>query len=169
MPIDFVDTDGSFPFRAFGALGGDFWNFRIGRDKLSLGSMGDDNLVVSSTPEWYDYARLACFFQDFEYTGYLIQLDPSRNLYMHRVDFLFFDRLSVGLTEGMLVGEDSPELRFFNPFMIFHGYEAWHDALSPTRRPATRSTTLRAIRYQAPTTASAPCSGSSSTTIPGST
>jgi hypothetical protein len=129
LPIDFIDTDGSFPFRAFGAAGGDFWDFKIGRDKLSLGSMDDDNLVVSSTPEWYDYARLAFFFRDFEYSGYLVQLDPERNLYMHRAEFLFFDRLSVGLTEGMLVGDAAPELRFFDPFMILHGYEAWHDDL----------------------------------------
>jgi hypothetical protein len=127
LPIDFEDTDGSFPFRAFGAAGGDYWNFRIGRDKLSLGSMGDDNLVVSSSVEWYDYARLAFFFRDFEYSGYLVQLGSERNLYMHRVDFLCFDRLSVGITEGMLVGNASPQLRYFNPLMIFHGYQAWHD------------------------------------------
>ncbi len=127
VPIDFIGADGNFPFRAFGALGGDFWNFRVGRDKLSLGSMGEDNLVVSSKTEWYDYARLALFFRDFQYSAYMVQLDPERNLYMHRVDFLFWNRVSIGLTEGVLVGQATPELRFFNPLMIFHGYEAWND------------------------------------------
>jgi|GEM_PF-6620235 hypothetical protein len=127
VPIDFIGADSNFPFRAFGVAGGDFWSLRIGRDRLSLGSMGEDNLVVSSKTEWYDYARLTLFFRDFQYSAYMVQLDPSRNLYMHRTDFLFFDRLSIGLTEGILVGDDAPELRYFNPLMIFHGYEAWND------------------------------------------
>jgi len=127
VPIDVFGTDLNFPFRAFGSLGGDFWGFRIGRDKLSLGSMGEDSLVVSSKTEWYDYARLTLFFPDFQYSAYMVQLDPLRNLYMHRGDFLLFDRLSIGLTEGVLVAGSAPELRFFNPLMIFHDYEAWND------------------------------------------
>lgn len=127
VPIDFIGTDGNFPFRAFASGGGDFWNFRLGRDKLSLGGMGDDNLVVNSRTEWYDYARLSLFFRDFQYSAYMIQLEPERNLYMHRADVLLFDRLSLGFTEGLLVGQAPPELRFFNPLMIFHGYESWND------------------------------------------
>jgi hypothetical protein len=127
LPIDFVDTDGNFPFRSFAAAGGDFWSLRLGRDKLSLGSMGEDNLVVSSRAEWYDYARLELNFRSFEYSAYAIQLQPQRYLYMHRADFLLWDKLSVGLTEGTLVGNAPLELRFLNPMMIFHGYEAWND------------------------------------------
>ena len=127
VPIDFLGADGNFPFRSFGAVGGDFWSLRIGRDRLSLGSMAEDNLVVNSRTEWYDYGRLTLFFRDFQYSAYMVQLDPERNLYMHRADILLFDRLSLGLTEGVLVGQAPPELRFFNPLMIFHGYEAWND------------------------------------------
>jgi hypothetical protein len=127
VPIDVIGSDTSFPFRSFGAAGGDFWSFRVGRDKLSLGSMGENNIIVSARPEWYDYARLTLFFPDFQYSAYMVQLDTERNLYMHHADILLFDRLSIGITEGILVGDDSPELRFFNPLMIFHGYEAWND------------------------------------------
>lgn len=127
LPIDFVDSDGNFPFRSFAAVGGEFWSLRLGRDRLSLGSLGENNLVVSSRTEWYDYARLALGFRNFEYTAYAVQLQPQRYLYMHRVDFLLWDRLSVALTEGSLLGEAPLELRFLNPLMIFHGYEAWND------------------------------------------
>jgi hypothetical protein len=144
IPIDFIGTDGNFPFRAFGVAGGDFWSLRIGRDKLSLGSMGEDNLVVSSKTEWYDYARLTLFFRDFQYSAYLVQLDPERNLYMHRADLLLFNRLSIGITEGILVGDDAPELRFFNPLMIFHGYEAWNDETVPTADAVTGNGTVPA-------------------------
>jgi hypothetical protein len=131
VPIDLIGADVNFPFRAFGAAGGDFWRFSVGRDRLSLGSMGENNLVVNSRTEWYDYARLSFFFRDFQYSAYMVQLDPMRNLYMHRLDFLFFDRFSVGLTEGILVGDAAPELRYFNPLMIFHGYLAWNDEPYP--------------------------------------
>jgi hypothetical protein len=127
VPIDFLGADGNFPFRSFGAAGGDFWSLRLGRDRLSLGSMGEDNLVVSSRTEWYDFARLTLFFRAFQYSAYVVQLQPQRNLYVHRADFLVFDRLSIGLTEGILVGYAAPELRYLNPFMIFHGFEAWND------------------------------------------
>lgn len=127
IPLDFANVDGSFPFRAFGAVGGDFWSFRLGRDKLSIGSMGEDNLIVSSGTEWYDYARLTLFFRDFQYSSYVVQLQPQRNLYLHRLDFLFFDRLSFGLTEATLVGDAPLELRFLNPLIIFHGFQAWND------------------------------------------
>jgi hypothetical protein len=127
LPMDLIGADVNFPFRGFGAAGGDFWRFSLGRDRLSLGAMGEDNLVVNSRTEWYDYARLSLFFREFQYSAYMVQLDPTRNLYMHRLDFLFFDRLSLGLTEGILVGYAAPELRFLNPLMIFHGYLAWKD------------------------------------------
>jgi len=136
LPLDLIGTDMNFPFRAFGAAGGDFWRFNIGRDKLSLGSMGEDNLIVNSGTEWYDYARLSLYFREFQYSAYMVQLEPTRNLYMHRLDFLLFDRLSVGLTEGILVGYAAPELRYLNPLMIFHGYLAWKDEPYPTSSAA---------------------------------
>jgi len=132
VPIDLIGSDVNFPFRSFGALGGDFWRFNIGRDRLSIGSMGEDNLVVNSETEWYDYARLTLFFRDLQYSAYMVQLDTDRYLYMHHLDLLFFDRLSLGLTEGILVGYDSPQLRYLDPLMVFHGYIAWNDEPYPT-------------------------------------
>jgi hypothetical protein len=127
IPIDLECADMNFPFRSFGTVGGDYWSFRIGRDKLSFGGVGEDNLIVSSKAEWYDYARLSLFFRDFQYSGYVVQLDTDRYLYLHRVDLLLFSKLSLGLTEGCLVGQDSLQLRYLNPLMIFHGYQAWND------------------------------------------
>jgi hypothetical protein len=131
VPIDLIGSDVSFPFRSFGAVGGDFWRLSLGRDRISIGSMGEDNLFVNSETEWYDYARLTLFFRDLQYSAYIVQLDTDRYLYMHHLDLLLFDRLSFAITEGLLVGYDSPQLRYFNPFMIFHGYIAWNDETYP--------------------------------------
>ncbi|MFZ9889989.1 MAG: hypothetical protein ACO3JL_21035, partial [Myxococcota bacterium] len=43
-----LETDTHFPFRAFLSAGGDRWRFTLGRDRLSLGNAGDDNLILSS-------------------------------------------------------------------------------------------------------------------------
>ena len=131
VPIDLIGSDVNFPFRSFGAVGGDFWRLNVGRDRLSIGSMGEDNLVVNSQTEWYDYARLTLFSRDLQYSAYMVQLDTDRYLYMHHLDLLFFDRLSFAFTEGLLVGYDSPQLRYFNPLMIFHGYISWNDEPCP--------------------------------------
>jgi hypothetical protein len=131
VPIDLIGSDVNFPFRTFGAVGGDFWRLFVGRDRLSIGSMGEDNLVVNSETEWYDYARLTLFFRDLQYSAYVVQLDTDRYLYMHHLDLLLFDRLSFAFTEGILVGYDSLQLRYFNPLMVFHGYIAWNDEPCP--------------------------------------
>ncbi|MDP3179876.1 MAG: hypothetical protein Q8M76_18340, partial [Spirochaetaceae bacterium] len=135
-----IGIDATFPDRAFGSLGGDFWSFVIGRDEQSLGSAGERNLTVSDAPEHYDFARLTLFSPRASYTALVIQLalprdadgDASlasrgRYLYLHRLDFLFGGRLSLGLTEATLVGDAPLELRYLNPMMIFHGYEPWSE------------------------------------------
>jgi len=122
-----IGVDTTFPFRAFGSVGGSWWNFQIGRDRLSFGSAGPWNLTISPAAEFYDFARLTLFAPGFAYSGLVIQLDPERNLYLHRFDFRFGGGFSLGLTEASLVGYAPLELRFFNPLMVFHGYEAWSD------------------------------------------
>ena len=122
-----LGIDTTFPFRAFLNAGGEWWSFTIGRDKLTLGSAGELNLTVSSSPEFYDFGRLSFFGPNLAYTILMIQLEPERNLYLHRLDFRPWDWISIGLTEATLVGAAPRELRYFNPFMIFHGYIAWNE------------------------------------------
>ena len=144
VPIDLIGTDVNVPVRSFGAVGGSYWRLSLGRDRLSIGSMGEDNLVVNSQTEWYDYARLTLFFRDLQYSAYMVQLDTDRYLYMHHLDLLPFDRVSLGLTEGLLVGYDSPQLRYFNPLMIFHGYIAWKDEPYPSDATTGDGSTIAA-------------------------
>ena len=125
-----IGIDATFPFRSFGSVGGDWWNFQIGRDRLSFGSAGPWNLTISQAAEFYDFARLSLFSPGFAYSGLVAQLDPERNLYLHRFDLRFGGGLSLGVTEASLVGTAPLELRYLNPFMIFHGFQAWSDYAS---------------------------------------
>ena len=65
--------------------------------------------------------------------------DPSnltrsnhRYFYLHRIDFTLFNRVSVGIMEGVMVGNSPIEIRYLNPLMIFHSlfsweyYDHWH-------------------------------------------
>ena len=51
----------------------------------------------------------------------------QRYFYVHRLDFMFFNRLSIGFTEGIMVGNSALELRYLNPLMIFHSMSSWFD------------------------------------------
>lgn len=124
---DSMMWDVTMPFRAFMSVGGDNWNFRIARDRISIGSAGDYNLTVSSYPAYYDYARFTLFADDLAYSAYAIQLSAApvpQYFYIHRIDFRFADRLSLGVLEGTLVPAPM-ELRWLNPFMVFHNYFGW--------------------------------------------
>jgi hypothetical protein len=50
----------------------------------------------------------------------------ERNLYLHRIDFNLFDVISIGIMEGLMVGNSSLEIRYLSPLMIFHSlYSSW--------------------------------------------
>jgi hypothetical protein len=147
--VPFERIDANSPLRAFGALGGPWWSFQIGRDKLSFGSGKTGNLAVSDTPDYYDFGRIALFFPNFKYSFLISQfpmntdelIPPSlktaggetyqdttqRYLYLHRMDLRLFNTLSIGMSEGIMVANSPLELRYLNPIMIFHSFYPWKD------------------------------------------
>ena len=148
VPYQAERLDFNMPLRSFLSLGKSFWNVQIGRDRVSFGTGTTGNLGVSDTPDYYDFARLSLFSSQFKYSLLLAQLPldtedllapgnvppqgalsrtTQRYLYLHRFDLRFFDRLSVGIAEGLLVGNSPPELRFLNPMALFHSHFAWRD------------------------------------------
>ncbi|GHV70302.1 hypothetical protein AGMMS49928_17570 [Spirochaetia bacterium] len=151
VPWEAQRFDLNMPFRTFAALGGPWWNFQIGRDKLSFGSGRTGNLAISDTPDYYDFARVSLFSSAFKYSFLAVQLPldsggdnffasgygpldddelkstTNRYLYLHRLDFRFFKKLSLGLSEGIMVGNSPVELRYLNPLMVFHSFFAWND------------------------------------------
>jgi hypothetical protein len=145
--------DMNFPLRAFAAAGGPWWNFELGRDKVSFGSGVTGNLAVSGAADYFDFARVSFFSSNVKYSVFVSQLpmDPSglltdeqkndissnnpedlknitqRYTYIHRLDVRLFRVLSLSLTEGTLIGNSALELRYLNPFIIFHSLFPWRD------------------------------------------
>jgi hypothetical protein len=48
--------------------------------------------------------------------------DVSEGLVIHRFELRFFDRVNVALTESMMFGSKYFELRYLNPFTVFHSW-----------------------------------------------
>lgn len=145
--------DMNMPLRAFISGGGTWWNAQLGRDRVSFGSGHTGNLAISDTPDYYDFFRYSLFSPNFKYSFFLTQLPldvsdllsesqraeiydeqadtlystTQRYLYMHRFDFRFYERISIGLSEGLLVGNAPLELRYLNPVNMFHSFFSWRD------------------------------------------
>lgn len=139
--------DLNIPLRAFLAVGGPFWNFQIGRDRLSYGTGQNGNLTIMDTPDYHDFMKLSLFSKFFKYSFLVSHLPLAlsddivppnvtiedndlkrtmqRYLYIHRIDISFFNKVSLGIMEGALIGNSSPELRFLNPMSVYHSFFSW--------------------------------------------
>ena len=142
------DIHGNSPFRTFIAAGGSWWNFQLGRDRLSFGTGLSGNLSIADNPPFYEFMRLSFFSKNFKYSllvnqsplilkdyfykdldeskGYLT-MTTQRYFYLSRLDFTLFDVLSISLSEGVMAGNSALELRYLNPLMIFHNAMTWRD------------------------------------------
>jgi hypothetical protein len=144
VPWQAERIDMFFPFRAFAAVGGKWWNVQFGRDQITFGTAHTGNLLLSGTPDYYDFARLSLFSRRFKYSALVIQ-NPlflsekfydgpgtdevylQRHVYIHRIDFMLFDKLSVGVTEGLSVGNAPLEIRYLNPLILLHNFMSGDD------------------------------------------
>ena len=155
VPIEYGHMNHEAVRRAFAAAGGDWWNFQIGRDRLFWGTGHTGSLTFSDNSPHFDFARLSLFSSTVKYSVIVNQLplrlsrglfdeewwqynadNESLNInrtilqryfYLRRLDFRLFNRVSIGLMEGIMVGNSPFELRYLNPLMFFHGLFAWDD------------------------------------------
>ena len=83
IPYKFESLDMTIPLRAFIAAGGPWWNFQLGRDRLSFGTGITGNLSVSENPAFYEFARLSFFSKNFKYSIMINQmpLEITKEIY----------------------------------------------------------------------------------------
>ena len=145
VPYQAEHFDINLPLRAFVALGGSWWNFQLGRDRVSYGNGQMGNLSISDNSAFYDFARLSVFTSFLKYSVLVSQmplqlksqfyvmnnsdnlsLTTQRFYYLHRVDVTLFKRINFSLSEGLIAGNSGLEIRYLNPMMIFHSlYSSW--------------------------------------------
>jgi len=156
IPIDFSSeyiqgrAMGDFPYRSFGAAGGSWWNFQIGRDRLFWGTSHTGSLTFSDNASLFDFARLSFFTPYVKYSFIVNQLPlklnndlfnnpppndwekylthtTERYFYLHRLDASLFNKVNLGVMEGLMVGNAPIELRLLNPLSVFHSFFTWND------------------------------------------
>ncbi|MDR2965751.1 MAG: capsule assembly Wzi family protein [Treponema sp.] len=159
IPFSFSQTENKIPLRAFGAAGGNWWNFQIGRDKLYWGSGHTGSLSFNDKTDYYTFARASFFTPSVKYsvivnqmplTIYKSMIDTDlhnldwdddflkktldRYFYIHRFDITLFKKLTISLMEGVMAGNSSIELQYLNPIMLFHSLFTWqkYDTWQPT-------------------------------------
>jgi hypothetical protein len=153
IPDEYLCLDVNLAHRAFMAAGGSWWNFQIGRDRLFWGTGHTGSLSFSDNSPFFEFFRLSFFSKIFKYSLIINQLPleitdnlfinntlppgldrdnhlmktTQRYFYLHRIDFALFDNLSLGLMEGVMIGNSGPEIRYLNPVVIFHSLFSWND------------------------------------------
>jgi hypothetical protein len=145
IPPDAAYFDFQFPFRALLSVGDKGWGLVLGRDGVNVANGHGGNLGISGAADFYDFARFQLWGDGLRYTGMWLNLDASmddipalappaaaiesmeKNAFLHRLDISFFDKLTLGLSEAVMVGGQAPGLKLFNPFILFHDTYPWLD------------------------------------------
>ncbi len=135
-----------FPFRTFLSAGDRNWNIQFGRDNLSWGNGFTGNMMLNDNSEYYDFVKGSAWWKKFKFSTVYISLEPwltedeqmdnpvitkngaefDEELYKaffgHRLEFAISPRISMALSESVIFGRKYPDLKDFNPFMIFHNW-----------------------------------------------
>lgn len=150
-PSVLKDLDFNFPFRAFGAAGGDGWSLEAGREKLSWGPGETGNFIIGDHLLYHNAGRLTTYGKNYKYTlltsffphpsmyypvmdnagnvdnsGWQANLEKGLNMFLgHRLEWrMFGNKVGFALTEAIMYqSEDNTfDLRVLNPAAIFHNY-----------------------------------------------
>ena len=99
-------------------------NFSIGQGDNFFGKTRTGSVIVSEFLERVVYAQASVYSPVFKYTAQVLQYEVNKYHYMHYLQLKPHRTFSVSLAEGVLVNAPL-ELRFLNPFTIFHSYEGY--------------------------------------------
>jgi hypothetical protein len=131
IPAAANEIDVNFPHTAYFSTGYKFADesgvsFQLGIFDKSIGRTQTGSIIWSDYFTGATYGQLSFYSPNFKYTGSVSQFDVDKYMYTHLFQGRFFDKLTFSVMEGMLVYAPI-ELRYLNPFTIFHGMAPWRD------------------------------------------
>jgi len=100
--------------------------FQIGKGERSIGQNTLGSIIYSNHLTGVSYAQFEAYCPSFKYTGSVAQFNVDKYYYSHQIDVRLFKKLQVTFYEALIVNH-SMELRFLNPWMVFHGFSPWRD------------------------------------------
>jgi len=130
IPLDPVaQTDIHFPKRAYVSVGSPVgkasgFNLAIGIGDNFFGRTRTGSIIVSEYLERTIYAQASVYSPAFKYTAQVLQYEVNKYHYMHYIQFRPHRKFSFSVAEGVMANAPL-ELRFLNPFTIFHSYESY--------------------------------------------
>jgi len=130
IPLDPVkQADIHFPKRAYVSVGSPVgeasgFNLAIGIGDNFFGKTRTGSIIISEYLERTIYAQASVYSPVFKYTVQMLQYEVNKYQYMHYIQIRPHRKFSVSLAEGVMVNAPL-ELRFLNPFTIFHSYESY--------------------------------------------
>ena len=130
IPLDPVaQMDIHIPKRAYVSAGvpvgeASGFNFAIGLGDNFFGRTQTGSIIISEYLERTVYAQASIYSPYFKYTAQVLQYNVNKYHYMHYLQVRPHRTVSVSIAEGVMVNAPL-ELRFLNPFTIFHSYESY--------------------------------------------
>ena len=129
FPVNSVDVN--FPRYGYLSTGLDLpkdsqINFRIGLGGQSIGRSINGSVILSQYMTGSSWANLEFFYPNFKFDMNVTQFNVDKYMYTHRFDLRLFKKIQFGAMESILVYAPL-ELRFLNPFGIYHGLTPWLD------------------------------------------
>jgi hypothetical protein len=118
-----------FPSRAYLSAGAPLGrasgiHFAVGLGDDFVGRTETGSIILSEYLRRVTYAQLSMYSPFLKYTAEVSQLEVNKYQYMHYITVRPHHIVSLTLTEGVMVNAPL-ELRFLNPFTIFHSHEAY--------------------------------------------
>ena len=101
-------------------------NFHVARQGLQFGHTKTGSIIYNDTFQTDFYTLLRVSGKKLKYEMGITQVDNTKFLYTHQIDFTLWKWFKLGILEGTLLNEPF-ELRYLNPLMIMHSFSAWED------------------------------------------
>jgi hypothetical protein len=130
IPLDPVaHADIHFPRRAYVSAGAPIgeasgFNLAFGIGDNFYGRTRTGSIIISEYLERTVYAQASIYSPFLKYTAQVLQYEVNRYHYMHYIQIRPHRTFTFSAAEGVMVNAPL-ELRFLNPFTIFHSYESY--------------------------------------------
>ncbi len=131
IPSQIGEVDANFPSTGYFSTGFMFnentgANFRLGMGEQDVGRSLSGSIIWSRYFTGSSWANFEVYSPNIRYDMNVTEFNVDKYMYTHRMDVRFFKKVQFTAMESMLVNAPI-ELRFFNPWTIYHGTAAWRD------------------------------------------
>lgn len=152
IPIreDYIDIN--FPDTGYFSTGYNFTqktgiSFQLGKGSRNIGKTLTGSIIWSDNVTGVSYGQFTLFSPEIKYTGVVSQFNVDRYMYTHQVDARFFKKFQFSVLEGVFVNAPM-ELRFLNPFTIFHGMAPWREYDNKSRDSESHTCAYLGLKFQ---------------------